>query len=229
MNEFDLLKELRDGYSAQTKTSNKYWGLLMLASVISVSNYRNTEKLIDLPFSLGKVSQTDFHSFILLLICTLAIAFASAWLQQLRTRNLIQKVIDDIPEDKKYIKKIHIQDLFDSTSLQTFNRVSPIAQVMQGKNQFFGEENPRRGRRFLGATTYLLLKIPTSIIIFLFPLFALYRSARYFSNHNEGTSWNIPIFFYWLIISISTLVFLIMIYYGIKYILKAMRIFFKKK
>ncbi|MEO6188417.1 MAG: hypothetical protein ABIO82_05730 [Ginsengibacter sp.] len=136
MEEFQLLKELSDGFSTQAKLSNKYWLLLMLSSIVSIShlNNINTTEKIDLPFSLGKVDFIDFNAFVLLMICVTSIAFASAFLQAHRTRKLIQKVIDNKSEDKKYIEKIHVQDIFDSIVTPTFNRVAPIAQFLQGSN-----------------------------------------------------------------------------------------------
>lgn len=223
MEEIDLLKELTSGFSAQAKTSNKYWGLLMLVSIISVLNYSNSDNSIGLPFNLGEVTPVDFHSIVLLMICALAIAFASAWLQQVRTRDLIQRVIDNTPEDRKYIHKVHIQDIFDSTASQTFNRVSPIAQVLQGKFQFFSDgKSNQKGRLMVSIVIYALLKVIVAGIIFVIPVMSLLRSVEYFSTHSEENSWGIPIFFYWMTICATFLVFLVMIIFDLKYIRKTM-------
>ena len=218
MNKITLIKELRDGYSNQTKASNKYWSLLILVSIISILNHDNKKDLIELPFGLGEVKQIDFHLTILLMICTISIAFASAWIQQLRTRKLIQKVTDNLSDEKKFIHKIHIHDFFDSTSSQTFNRVAPIAQILQGKYQFYDDKKSNNKGRLLGVVVYVFLKIVALIIVFLIPILALYKSAINFSSIDTTTSLGLSIYFYWFMIFISAGVFIIMIVEDIKYV-----------
>jgi hypothetical protein len=211
MNKITLIKELRDGYSNQTKASNKYWSLLIIVSIISILNHNNEKDSIELPFGLGHVKQIDFHLTLLLMICTISIAFASAWIQQLRTRKLIQKVTDNISDKKKFIHKVHIQDYFDSTSSQTFNRIAPIAQILQGKNQFYDEKKPNTKNRLLGVVVYVFLKIVALVIVFLIPILALYMGAINFSTIRTANSLGLSINFYWFMIFISSGVFSIMI------------------
>ena len=231
MDEHKLLKELTEGFSTQAKLSNQYWLFLMLASIISVANLDNINKkeLIELPFQLGKVNFTDFNSFVLLLISASSIAFGSAFLQAQRTRMLVQRLIDSTPNDKKYIENIHIQDIFDSLVTPTFNRVAPIAQFLQGNSQFFSDKTPKKANRLFGTLIYVLLKIVTSIIVFIIPLIALYKNFALFYSSTIETTWGIPIFFYWFICLITVGVYLTMIISDIDFIYKVVVKLTKRK
>ena len=231
MDEHKLLKELTEGFSTQAKLSNQYWLFLMLISIISVANLNNINKkeLIELPFQLGKVNFTDFNSFVLLLISASSIAFGSAFLQAQRTRMLVQRLIDNTPNDKKYIENIHIQDIFDSLVTPTFNRVAPIAQFLQGNSQFFSDKTPKKTNRLFGTLVYILLKIITSIIVFIIPLIALYKNFILFSSSTIETAWGIPIFFYWFICLITVGVYLTMIISDINFIYKVIIKLTKRK
>jgi len=218
---YKLLKELTVGFSTQARLSNQYWLALMIVSIVSISNLENFDKtgVNYLPFNLGKVGFSDFIAIILLLITALSIAFASAFLQAQRTRILIQKLIDNIPDKDKFIENIHIQDIFDSNVSPTFNRVAPIAQFIQGRNQFFGDK-PKKKNRILATIIYLSLKVATLIIVFIVPLIALYKNFILFSNSKITPSWGLPVFLYWFICGLTAVVFLTMIVSDINYIFK---------
>lgn len=224
MERIELIKELTTGYSSQTRTSNKYWLLLILASILSFVKYSKPTEDLSLPFSLGHVSQTDYYTFLLLMICITTIAYASAWLQQLRSRNLIQQLIDKTPESELYIHEVHIQDYFDATSSQTFNRVAPIVQVLRRRDFFcLNETYIGKKNRLLRAIIYGTLKLLAISIIYIIPLLALYKNVVFFSKNTVLNPWEIPTFIYWIMITITSSVFLALLYSEIKYACNSIR------
>lgn len=173
MTKLELIIELREGFSKQAKQANRYWLILMFLSIISLLNLNSAENTISLPFSLGTATPIIFNFFILLMICGVSVIYTSSFLQAQRTRKLIQKTIDSMGNAEKFIEGIHVQDLFDSTVSSMFNRVGPIGQFIQGKNQFFGEDKPEKNNRNIGIFLYVLLKILTLLVIFIVPLLSI--------------------------------------------------------
>ena len=217
MNKISLLKDLTIGYSNHIKSSNKYWSLLMFASIVSLFNYKSpSSKTLDLPFKLGMASQEDFQLFMLFLICSLSITFASTWLQQLRSRKIIGDLINDISKENETIHNVRLLDYFDTISSQNFNRVYPISQV------FLKKVENKKTHKFFEISLYILLKTVTLIIIFLIPTFALIKGVKYFISHQHKL-WEIPIFIFWLLIIISFIVFTILVISDLKYIIKGIR------
>lgn len=224
MQEQQILRDLTDGFSKQAKLSNQYWLLLILVSIISISKtssitIEQSKNIIDLPLELGKVNFIDFNSLLILVICALSIAYASCFLQANKTRELIQRIIDNLPKKEKTINGIHIQDIFDSIVNPTFNRVSPISQFISLRNQFFSDPKPNLFVRIFSTIFYILLKIISTFIVFIIPLFAMSNNIKLFVLlKSSSTSWGLPIYFYWFISIITFLVFIIMIVSDIKYI-----------
>jgi hypothetical protein len=211
---------LCDGYSTQSKLSNKYWLFVILASIVSLINLDKKGELA-LPLSLGKVNAVDFNSFILIMICTTTIAFASTFAQSSRTRNLAHRFIESLPIEDRFMNKIHIQDIFDSVTVPNFNRVAPISQFLLGKNQFLGDPPPKKIYKHFGAFIYILLKLISLVIAYIIPLIALYRNFILFTGlHNNTTSWGLPYFFYWFLCILTFGVYVILIVAAFKYMFK---------
>ncbi|MCX6352113.1 MAG: hypothetical protein NTX03_09660 [Bacteroidetes bacterium] len=224
MDDFKLLKELSDGFSTQAKLATKYWFFLMFVSIISISHqHMENIKTVKLPLDLGEVSYLEFNSFMVLLVCATSIAFASSLFQSLRTRKLIQNVIDNTPHEKLFIENVHIQDIFDSIVTQNIHRVAPIAQFLQGENQFFGDKKPSKFIRYIGAITYFILKITSLVLLHLIPIYALITNFLLFTKLPHGNLWGLPFYFYWIIYLISLSIFLIMIVTDLKYLLKVIK------
>lgn len=174
MKDYELIKELAEGFSRQSKTSNQFWITLIITSIITITAQPDINNLVELPFTLGKVKTENFYSIVLILICVLSIAYASAMIQAIRARKLIQKVINNM--DKKIYYKVHIQDVLDCMLIPTYNRVAPISQFLLGKNQFYGELKPKKYLKILSTIFYVLLKLTTYIFLYIVPVYSMLLS-----------------------------------------------------
>ncbi|MFT3911428.1 MAG: hypothetical protein QM737_18540 [Ferruginibacter sp.] len=174
-NSQEFIEKMSAGYSTQSKTANTFWLVLIISSIVALIGRKDENNLIDLPFTLGKVISMDFYSVSLIIISVVAIVFSAAMAQMLRTRMLIQKVIDDLSEKEKYIGKIHIQDFFDSIATPNYTRVAPISQFMLGKNQFFGTGKPNKFLKFFATFFYIILKLTVFGFLYFVPIIAVNR------------------------------------------------------
>lgn len=220
MQERELIKDLSEGYSAQSQTANRFWVLLIVASIVTLTGRAEKDSgLIELPFTLGKVSIIDFYSIMIILISVLSIAFASAMIQAIRARKLIQNVIDSIPELNRYIGGIHIQDIVDVTLKPTFNRVAPIAQYLHGKDQFFdGKKKP--GTKIVAVVVYTFLKVITFIFIYLIPFYSINKGLTAINSESAGTSFIFPKFLLIILIALAILSSLILFFGDLKYLVR---------
>jgi len=197
----ELVFKLSEGYSTQAKTANKFWLVLLITSVIALTGNvqkvldpvtGNSENLIELPFTLGKVDPLDFYSVIIILISVLVIACVSSMAQTIRNRLLIDRLIKSLPQSDLYIENVHIQDYFDSVASPTYIRVAPISQFLLGKKQFFGSGKPHPFLRIIASILYVILKLASFAFIYLLPFFAVKKSWEYLQNHSQSGSLNIP-------------------------------------
>jgi hypothetical protein len=215
MKDYEVIKELSEGYSRQSKTSNQFWITLIIASIITITAQPDTNNLVELPFTLGKVKTVDFYSIVLILICVLSIAYASAMIQAIRARKLIQKVIDNM--DEKFYYSVHIQDILDCMLIPTYNRVAPISQFLLGKNQFYGELNPNKYLIKLITVFYVILKITTYIFLYIVPVYSILLSWDKICAYESDSIIIKPYFLIGLIV-ISLIVLLIVIIGDLKYL-----------
>lgn len=224
MTQDDLLKKLSEGYSIQSETANKFWLALIVSCIITITGRPDIKSsLIDLPFTLGKVNSADFYTIMIILVCTIIIAYASAMIQAIRARKLIQKILDNVDEKDKFTNNVHIQDLVDCTLKPTFNRVAPIAQYLFGDNQFFGDEKPSKIIKLISTFFYSILKITTLIFIYFIPIVAVYKSWKALFNDNICSTIGIPTFMIATLICLSVIVTLILLYGDIKYFIRVIR------
>jgi hypothetical protein len=217
----ELITKLAEGYSTQSKTTNTFWIVLIVASIIGLVGRQDNDNLIELPFTLGRVTATDFYAINIVLISVVIIAFSSAMVQTIRTRMLVQKAIDDLSDNELFVGKVHMQDFFDSVTTPTYSKVAPIAQFLLGKNQFFGEPKPSKSRRRFAKWVYLILKYSTFAFLYLIPSWAL---VKCWANKNINTSistLHIPNVFLIFIMSLAAASVIILLLGDIKHIRRA--------
>ena len=171
----EIIKNLAEGHSKQAKGANQYWLALITVSII-IWTGKKEDGLIELPFSLGTATPIDFYFISIVLLSGLTIAFVSSMIQAIRTRMLIQKVLDEIPNSEKYKLGFHMQDYLDSLLGATYNRVAPISQFILGKNQFLPNPNLKTSKkpplffRIVGILLYICLRVLTYFFIYAIPL-----------------------------------------------------------
>ena len=215
-NDQDFISKLSEGYSTQAKTTNKFWLVLIIASIIALVGRLDDKQLIELPFTLGKVQPTDFYTITIILISVVTIVFSAAMTQTMRTRLLIQKAIDDLPESELYIGKIHVQDYFDSMVSPTYLRVAPISQFMLGKNQFFGTGKQNKLIRSLATILYILLKSTTFVFLYIMPAFAVKKCWENKIIGASNQTLHIPDFYLIILTGLAAVCMIIMFIGDIK-------------
>ena len=184
----EIIDKLSTGYSTQSKTTNAFWLVLIISSIVALVGRKDDCNLIELPFTLGKVVPNDFYTISLILISVIIIVFSAAMTQLLRTRMLIQKAINGLLETDRFIGKIHIQDYFDSIVSSNYTRVAPISQFMLGKNQFFGTGQQNKFVKFLATILYIILKVTVSGFLYLIPAFALKKCCTNLKVNSQDST-----------------------------------------
>jgi hypothetical protein len=219
----EFISKLAEGYSTQAKTTNKFWLVLIVASIIALVGRIDSEKLIDLPFTLGKVQIADFYTIIIILISAVVIVFSASMAQTMRTRLLIQKAIDNLPETEKFIAGIHIQDYFDSMVSPTYMRVAPISQFLFGKKQFFGSGDQSKLIKYSSSVLYILLKLTTFVFLYILPALAIKKCWQNKSIGALTQTLHIPDFYLHALTFFAGLCMLIMFFGDIKNIIGVLK------
>lgn len=218
MEKYDVIKDLSEGYSTQSETANRFWVLLIVASVVTFTGRPEKDSgLIELPFTLGKVDIIDFYSIMIILICVLSIAFSSAMIQAIRGRELIQKVINGMSNSELMVQGVHVQDIVDASLKPTFNRVAPLAQYLRGKNQFFGGK-PSGKSKFWTGLFYAILKVTTFIFIYLIPAYSVCKGWSALNSATGKASFIFPQFLIIVLILLAIFSSIILFVGDIKYL-----------
>jgi hypothetical protein len=172
-----VVKELADAVTAQARVCNRAWiALITVAVVVALPRPEN-----NLPFNLGKVDQGTFYVVGFLILVALAIGFAAARAQLVRSQEIAQAEVEKLVALPRSGTDIHPRDVFDML-LPSVIRVAPLAQLLTGKHKFFtSEKGAPLGLRCLSTVYYVLLKIVTFFAYFGLPLYA-FRQA-YLSVH----------------------------------------------
>jgi hypothetical protein len=168
-----IIEKLAGGYSNLAKITNQFWLTLIIVSTVAIISNTGNVKKIKLPFGLGEANKSDFYTTSLILICILTIAFTSSMIQAIRTRKLIQNEIDTMPIQERFISNTHIQDYLDSILSPTYNKVAPISQFLQGKNQFFKKDAEERGKRIVPILYYVILKLVSFLFMYFVPIISI--------------------------------------------------------
>ena len=167
-----LVKEVAEAFSTQVQVANRSWIALVTVALVAVVPRDRPS----LPFGLGEVSASSFHTVVFFVLVTLTVSFATAHAQGVRADRLGQSIVDSLAKTFQP-GDIHPRDLFDMWRKPTLNRVAPLAQLFQGEHQFHssvGKCSPKR--RFFSTTYYAFLKAGSWLVYFGLPLWALGRS-----------------------------------------------------
>jgi len=213
----EIIIQMSTGLSGHIKTATRYWLGLAIISIITVlpttidsgvTNKQSTEQKItqiELPYGLGKVNQKDYHPFAVALISILTIGFGSAHCQSIRSRKLVNQTIRKIKSSTSIPEGLDLRDLLAVINTSSIQRTAPIAQILLGKYMFFPEAiNRPNWLRLISIFYQLILKIISYLVIYVFPIYALYISSSgsgLFSTH--ATYWGIPVYFFWLVSGVA--------------------------
>lgn len=209
----EFIMQLSQGCATQARVANRFWLALAFVSLLAVMPRPVETKVpgnheLDLPFGIGKVESTDFYPLATALMCILVVGFGSAHIQSIRSIKLIQRAIEALQGELILPGNIYFLDAFDNIVTPSINRVAPIAQVLQGDFQFYPKsyECPK-WKILLSAAYYILLKILTTLVLLLFPVFSLVSSFNQGGLvHWDARPWNIHVFFFWFATAVALLI-----------------------
>jgi len=191
------LAKLIEGCSVYAEIATKYWLSCAVISIFALSAKPADDK-VKLPFDLPELYKSQFYPFAFLLISILVIMFASVTAQAIRARNLINRFIYNPVNRMVFSGNIFLQDIVDTVLFPAINRVAPLAQVLQGKNQFFPEANEvTAGWKTVLKVYYAALKLIAAVILYGLPGYALYFTAINITV-NDHSLWNLPVIFLWV-------------------------------
>lgn len=173
-----LIKDLAGAVSRQARVANNTWiALTTVALFAIVPHAPNRDGNLTLPFNLGEVAQTWFHGLVFSILVVLAIAFAAAHIQQVRSQKLAQKLIDSMLEKGASADLLYPREYFDMWRMPSLIRVAPLAQALRGRYQFYADsEGLPTWLRLATVTYYGSLKLVSWVVYFLLPMWALWHA-----------------------------------------------------
>jgi hypothetical protein len=197
--------------------------LLITASIITFTGRPSPEtNLIDLPFTLGKVNLIDFYSVMVILLCVITIAFTSAMIQALRTRELIQVVLKTMTNAELIHHNIHAQDIVDSILKPTFNKIGPISKFILGEGQFF-TSSPNKFLKFVSDVFYVILKLTSFVFIYIIPFISVYKAWSILNSTSSDSIFQIPKYIIIALIILAAIVMTILFIGDIRYLFKVLK------
>lgn len=201
----DYLVKLIEGFSTYAKLSSKIWITIALLSIVTL-----LPKIPDKInfFDSIEVENNYIYQFSFIIISILIISFGSVWSQTIRTRKLIQRVIDDTKAEYIFKGNIYLSDIIDGILYPSLARVAPLSQMLQGKHQFFPEAyNISVFKKCFAAFYYLILKAISILLLIFLPGYSLIISFIEGKIYDIGTTTGkIPIEFFWIIGIITFLI-----------------------
>lgn len=173
-----FVKNLAEAVSTQARVANRAWIAMMgVALVALLPRVPRNGGDVNLPLGLGVVESDSYAVIAFLMLSILVIAFATAHAQQMRAQTLAQRAIDGLDATLPAGWGVHPRELFDMCRMPSVNRVAPLAQLVRGAYQFHErhDECPK-WRRMLSVAYYVSLKGVASMVFFLVPAAALWRT-----------------------------------------------------
>ncbi len=187
------IQEIATAVSTQAQVANRMWiGLVSVAAIAVLPPVSDKTGEVPLPFGLGPVDAAEFYVIVFFMLVVLTIAFSAAHAQQLRAQKQAHSFINRM-RTGTLLAGMDPRDLFDMLRVPSLNRVSPLAQALKGKYQFYGEAaHCPILRRFGSVVYYGLLKIISMPVYYGLPAFALWHT--YGRAHAAiGSGWWGPI------------------------------------
>lgn len=176
-----VVKELAAAVSTQAQITNRIWISLITVAVVALLPESSGAKIpseISL-LNFGKVDAGTFHLILFPVLIVLAIAFSTAYSQQVRAQILAQSFLNTINDQPTGFAEVYPRELFDMLRLPTLNRVAPLAQSVRGRYQFYSRASVCPSWiRMVSAVYYILLKLTSMIVYFGLPAFALWRAYQ---------------------------------------------------
>lgn len=220
-----LIVSLSEGGSDQTRWATKLWYALATVSALSLMPVATASNTLQAPFGIGELNSVDFYSFAVVAISILGIGAGAAQCQAIRSRSLINRVLDEYGKEYPLTRNVALQDAFDAVVTSSIQRIAPLAQVLRGRCQFYPEShNCPLYLRLLSSLYYTVLKLVSVMVVHVFPAYALVQSAlRSRVLCSSCYIWGIPNFVIWPVLTVALIVAVQMVCMDALYFLRAMR------
>lgn len=153
----------------QAQVTNRIWlGLISAALIGSLSTPTKI-------FGASLRSDAVFYVVTFGVLFVLVIAFSAAYAEQSRAQELAHDYLDSLPRQVQLRGFGKPRNLYDSLRLPTFNRVAPLAQLLDGKHQFNCDPASASFRfRVAKVVYYGVLKLSSELVYFGSPGIALW-------------------------------------------------------
>lgn len=196
----EVVKDLAEAFSGQSKLSNRLWIALIAVTFVIILPVplgnspvplgNSGESYRELPFGFGHVESNDFDLISLVILAVLTIAFCQAHAQAIRAYRLAQKIINR-PELARTESMVSARQFFDLLTIPSLTRVAPLAQLLLKSAQ-----NLSRYRclsfsalNWLASIYFLILKFVATLIIFGLPATALVIGCQRLFNNQSVSMW----------------------------------------
>jgi hypothetical protein len=173
-NSIALVKDLAGAVSMQATLANRIWIAMMTVAFFAVvPRVPAQDGNLSLPFNLGEVGPTWFHSVVFAIFVVMVIAFAVAHAQQVIAQKLAQTTLDTLEAGFNSKRELRPREWFDLWRVPSLLRVSPLAQSLKGKHSRTVGGGPV-WLRLVSVSYYALLKIVSLVVYFGMPACALW-------------------------------------------------------
>lgn len=189
----DVVKDLAEAFSGQSKLSNRLWIALIAVTIfiilpVPLSNSGKSDR--ELPFGFGHVETNDFDLIALVILAVLTIAFCQAHAQAIRAYRLAHQIIDRL-ELAGTDSMVSPRQFFDFLAIPSLTRVGPLPQLLLKSAQNFSRYRclSLLVLNWLASVYFLVLKFVANLIIFGLPAIALVIGCQRLLSNQSVSMW----------------------------------------
>lgn len=165
-------RDLAEGFSAQSRHSNKVWLALIAASILAVFPDVDSAGNIKLPFALGSVDADTYKVVGLLILAVLLIGYCQTYAAAHVAARFARGEIAKTSSKKE---REQAQKIFELHLTPTLSRVAPLVELVR--------------LQWLAAPYYVLLKALAVIVILGIPSAALFVVFVQLSRSSTVANW----------------------------------------
>jgi hypothetical protein len=164
-----IVRDLAEGYSKQSKDSNRLWlaSIAGAAVVVFPTHSLDDKTMVNLPFSLGAVPSSIFEPVGFFILFILFMAYCQAYAHAHNADYFSQRRLDELERNNP---KALARDFYDNLVASSFARVWPLVYLLR--------ISCGGALKTVQLLYYVLLKFLTTVILLGIPLTALWVSYR---------------------------------------------------
>jgi hypothetical protein len=182
---YQIAHDLAEGFSTQSKFSNKVWlALIAAATLVLFPDIDASSGNVKLPFSLGSVGPGTYKVVGFLILTVLIISYCQTYAATHIAVRIAHDLIDKIEPESK---RLDVRSFFGLLVTPNLARVSPLAQLT--------------GLSRLAAVYYFFLKLLAITVLFVIPLIAAFFAYNQLASSLTVGKWICLISFFVLCIT----------------------------